>query len=165
MRAAYYNAVWMRIVEYTFNDELPQDLQADGGARYMAAMLTLLKDPTNGWWDDRRTPGLVETRDEILRKALVQARLDLAKQLGKDPATWSWGKLHTLTEEHQVLGGDDGPGPRAPDLQPRTGRARRRVVDRQRQRLERLVGDASTSRPARRCGWSSTSGTSTRRRG
>ena len=105
VRAAYYNAVWMRIVEYTFNDELPQDLQGNGGARYMAAMLTLLKDPTNGWWDDRRTPGLVETRDEILRKALVQARLDLAKHLGKDPVTWSWGELHTLTEEHQVLGG------------------------------------------------------------
>jgi penicillin amidase len=109
VRAAYYNAVWMRIIEYTFNDELPQDLQADGGARYMAAMLTLLKDPTNGWWDDRRTPGLVETRDEILRKALVQARLDLAKHLGKDPVTWSWGELHTLTEEHQVLGGPTVP--------------------------------------------------------
>jgi penicillin G amidase len=111
VRAAYYNAVWMRIIEYTFNDELPQDLQANGGGRYMAAMLTLLKDPTNGWWDDRRTPGLVETRDEILRKALVQARLDLAKHLGKDPVTWSWGELHTLTEEHQVLG-----GPTVPDL-------------------------------------------------
>jgi len=111
VRAAYYNAVWMRIIEYTFNDELPQDLQANGGARYMAAMLTLLKDPTNGWWDDRRTPGLVETRDEILRRALVQARLDLAKHLGKDPVTWSWGELHTLTEEHQVLG-----GPTVPDV-------------------------------------------------
>jgi penicillin G amidase len=115
VRAAYYNAVWMRIVEYTFNDELPQDLQANGGGRYMAAMLTLLKDATNGWWDDRRTPGIVETRDEILRKALVQARLDLAKHLGKDPVTWSWGELHTLTEEHQVLG-----GPTIPDLVRRT---------------------------------------------
>jgi penicillin amidase len=105
VRAAYYNAVWMRIVEYTFNDDLPQDLQGNGGGRYMAAMLTLLKDPTNGWWDDRRTPGLVETRDEVLRRALVQARLDLAKHLGKDPVTWSWGELHTLTEKHQVLGG------------------------------------------------------------
>jgi penicillin amidase len=109
VRAAYYNAVWMRIVEYTYNDELPQDLRADGGARYMAAMITLLKDPTNGWWDDRRTPGLVETRDEVLRRALVQARLDLAKHLGKDPVTWSWGELHTLTEEHPVLGGSSVP--------------------------------------------------------
>jgi len=109
VRAAYYNAVWMRIVEYTFNDELPQDLQADGGGRYMAAMITLLKDATNGWWDDRRTPGVVETRDEVLRRALVQARLDLAKHLGKDPVTWSWGELHTLTEKHQVLGGSTVP--------------------------------------------------------
>ena len=109
VRAAYYNAVWMRIVEYTFNDELPRDLQADGGGRYMAAMITLLKDATNGWWDDRRTPGVVETRDEVLRRALVQARLDLAKHLGKDPVTWSWGELHTLTEKHQVLGGSTVP--------------------------------------------------------
>ncbi len=109
VRAAYFNAVWMRVVEYTFNDELPQDLQADGGGRYMAAMLGLLKDPTNGWWDDKRTPGLVESRDEILRKALVQARLDLAKHLGKDPVTWTWGELHTLTIKNQVLGGDSVP--------------------------------------------------------
>ena len=109
VRAAYYNAVWSRIIDYTFNDELPSDLQADGGSRYMAAMLILLKDPTNGWWDDRRTPGVVESRDEILRKAMVQARLDLAKHLGKDPATWSWGQLHTLTEKHPVLGGDSVP--------------------------------------------------------
>jgi len=109
VRAAYFNAVWTRVVEYTFNDELPQDLQADGGGRYMASMLTLLKDPTNGWWDDRRTPGLVESRDEILRKALVQARLDLAKHLGKDPVTWTWGELHTATVKSQVLGGDGVP--------------------------------------------------------
>jgi len=109
VRAAFFNAVWTRVVEYTFNDELPQDLQADGGGRYMASMLTLLKDPTNGWWDDRRTPGLVESRDEILRKALVQARLDLAKHLGKDPVTWTWGELHTATVKSQVLGGDGVP--------------------------------------------------------
>lgn len=109
VRAAYFNAVWARVVEYTFNDELPDDLKADGGARYMAAMLVLLKDPTNAWWDDKRTPGVVETRDEILRKALVQARLDLAEHLGKDPVTWNWGDLHTLTLKNQVLGGDNVP--------------------------------------------------------
>ncbi len=109
VRAAYFNAVWTRVVEYTFNDELPQDLQADGGGRYMAAMSALLKDPTNGWWDDRRTPGVVESRDEILRKALVQARLDLAKHLGKDPVTWTWSELHSATVKSQVLGGDGVP--------------------------------------------------------
>ena len=110
VRAAYFNAVYMRLLEYTFDDELPSDLQADGGGRWMVAVTTLLNDPKNAWWDDKKTPGVVETRDEILRKALVQARLDLAQHLGKDPVTWSWGKLHTVTFEHPVLGGDSVPG-------------------------------------------------------
>lgn len=109
VRAAYFNAVYLRILEYTFNDELPNDVQADGGARWMVAMTRLLKEPGNAWWDDRRTPGIVETRDEVLRKALVRARLDLAQHLGKDPVTWSWGKLHTVTFRHAVLGGDGVP--------------------------------------------------------
>ena len=105
VRAAYFNAVWMRLLQYTFNDELPTDLQADGGDRWMAAVTTLLKDPKNPWWDDKKTPGLVETRDEILRQALVRGRLDLAQHLGKEPVTWNWGKLHQVTFKHPVLGG------------------------------------------------------------
>jgi len=109
--AAYYNAVWSRLLEYTFNDQLPPDLRADGGARWMLAVETLLKDPGNGWWDDKRTPGLIEGKDEILHRSMVQARLDLTKRLGKDPATWGWGRLHTLTLRHRVFGQDGVPGP------------------------------------------------------
>lgn len=110
VRAAFFNAVYLRLLEYTFNDELPNDVQADGGARWMVAMTQLLKEPKNAWWDDRRTPGVIESRDEILRKALVRARLDLAEHLGKEPVTWSWGKLHTVTFTHPVLGGKSVPG-------------------------------------------------------
>ncbi len=110
VRAAYFNAVWMRLLQYTFNDELPTDLQADGSDRWMAAVTQLLKDPKNPWWDDRKTPGVVETRDEVLRQALVRARLDLAQHLGKDPVTWNWGKLHQVTFKHPVLGGPTVPG-------------------------------------------------------
>ncbi len=105
VRAAFFNAVYLRLLEYTFNDELPNDTQADGGARWMVAVTRLLKEPKNAWWDDRKTPGIIESRDEILRKALVRARLDLAQHLGKEPVTWNWGKLHTVTFTHQVLGG------------------------------------------------------------
>ncbi len=110
VRAAYFNAVYLRLLEYTFNDELPNDMQADGGARWMVAMTRLLKEPKNAWWDDKKTPGVIESRDEILRKALVRARLDLAQHLGKDPVTWNWGRLHTVTFTHQVLGGASVPG-------------------------------------------------------
>ncbi|HEX2705670.1 MAG TPA: penicillin acylase family protein, partial [Candidatus Lustribacter sp.] len=92
--ASYYNAVWRRLLLYTF-EELPADLGPDGGARWMAAVGGLLREPTNAWWDDRNTRGVVEGEQEILRKALVQARLDLTEQLGKEPATWIWGRLHS----------------------------------------------------------------------
>ena len=38
---------------------------------------------------------MTEGQSEILRKALVEARLELTKELGKDPDDWQWGQLHT----------------------------------------------------------------------
>ena len=36
--AAYYNAVWSNLLDLTFDDELPGDIQADGGGRWMQAV-------------------------------------------------------------------------------------------------------------------------------
>ncbi len=108
--AAYYNAVWKHLLESTF-DELPPDIAPDGGSRWMVVMDQLLKDPKNDWWDDKTTPGVVETAPEILKRALVDARLDLARKLGKEPVTWRWGRLHQLSLEHPVMGGPTVPGP------------------------------------------------------
>ncbi|WP_270889276.1 penicillin acylase family protein [Pedococcus sp. 5OH_020] len=108
--AAYYNAVWSNLLDLTFNDELPQDLRADGGDQWMQAVATLLAKPRSTWWDDKRTAGITEGQSEILRKALVDARLQLTRELGKDPSAWQWGKLHRLTLRHKVLGGTDVPG-------------------------------------------------------
>lgn len=109
--AAYYNAVWRHIVALTFNDDLPAELQASGSSQQWMAIEALLEKPDSGWWDDRTTPGLIEGRDEILRQALVDARLDLTRALGKDPATWRWSQLHQVTFEHPVLGSESIPGP------------------------------------------------------
>lgn len=101
--AAYYNAVWKYLLEYTF-DEIPPDISPTGGSRWMIVLEQLLKDPKNAWWDDKTTPGVTEGSGEILKQALVEARLDLARKLGKVPATWRWGRLHQLNLKHQVLG-------------------------------------------------------------
>ncbi|EWT01536.1 penicillin amidase [Intrasporangium oryzae NRRL B-24470] len=101
--AAYYNAVWKHLLEYTF-DELPPDMAPDGGSRWMIVIEQLLKDPKNDWWDDKTTPGVTEGSGEILKRALVDARLDLARKLGKVPATWRWGRLHQLDLKHPVMG-------------------------------------------------------------
>jgi penicillin amidase len=103
--AAYFNAVWAQLLDLTFADELPPGTRPDGGARWAEVVRQLLKDPPDPWWDDRRTPNVVETRDEILRQALVQARLGLTSRLGKDPDTWRWGQLHQLRLVEKPLGG------------------------------------------------------------
>ncbi len=108
--AAYYNAVWANLLRLLFDDELPEDLRADGGSRYMTAVAGLLENPRSAWWDNRQTAGITEGRDEILRQAQVEARLELTRELGKDPEDWRWGSLHTLDLTHQVLGGDTVPG-------------------------------------------------------
>ncbi|MEO6789589.1 MAG: penicillin acylase family protein [Ornithinibacter sp.] len=107
--AAYYNAVWRNLLELLFDDELPTGLKADGGARWRAAVQKLLSEPDSAWWDNKLTPTVTEGKDEILRQALVAARLELTKELGKNPKNWQWGKLHSLHLEHKVLGGHDVP--------------------------------------------------------
>lgn len=109
--AAYYNAVWRNLCELLFDDELPVGLKSDGGGRYRSAVQQLLSNPKSAWWDDKLTPNVTEGKDEILRRALVEARLELTRELGKDPAKWQWGKLHRLDLEHKVLGGEGVPAP------------------------------------------------------
>jgi len=108
--AAYFAAVWANLLDLTFRDDLPATLAPDGGSRWLVVVDRLLEDPTNAWWDDRRTVNLVESRDEILLQALTAARNELTQTLGKDPADWRWSRLHVVAPEHAVLG-DDVPAP------------------------------------------------------
>lgn len=102
--AAYFNAVWATLLDLMFADELPEGARPDGGGRWVEVVRVLLDRPDDAWWDDRRTPGVVETRDAILQGALQAARLRLTSTLGKDPGRWRWGKLHTVTLEDATGG-------------------------------------------------------------
>ena len=95
--AAYFNAVWAALLDETFSDELPEGGAPNGGNRWMQVVTTILDRPKDRWWDDRRTPDVVETRDEMIRRALVEARLRLTREQGKDPSLWTWGHAHTLS--------------------------------------------------------------------
>jgi penicillin amidase len=61
----------------------------------------LLADPTSAWWDDRRTPDVVDTRDGVLAAALGSA-LDSALARHGDPSGkgWEWGRVRTANIFH-----------------------------------------------------------------
>ena len=101
--AAYYNVVWSDVLADTFHDELPHAQWPDGGDRWMAVVTRLLQHPRDRWWDDVTTPQR-ETRDDILRTAMLQARNDLTELLSRSPTGWSWGAIHELDLHNQTLG-------------------------------------------------------------
>jgi penicillin amidase len=108
--AAYFNAVWSALLRLTFHDELRESLRPEGGQRWFAVVTGLLEDPTSTWWDDRSTDDEVETRDDVLRQAMRDARDDLTSHLALDPADWTWGDLHQLDLRTSTLG-ESGIGP------------------------------------------------------
>ncbi len=103
--AAYFSAVWRNLLAETFWDDLPESMRPEGGSRWLQVVQGMLERPDDPFWDDRTTVNVVETRDEILTRALTTARRDLTVELSKEPTDWRWGALHSLRLEHPVLGG------------------------------------------------------------
>lgn len=118
--AAYFAAVWRNLLEITFWDDLPESIRPAGGSRWLAVVQNMLEDETNAFWDDRQTVSVVETRDEVLNRAITSARLDLTTELSKKTTDWEWGKLHTLSLGHVVLDNDAVPGFVRSYMNPRT---------------------------------------------
>ena len=105
--AAYYNAVWKNTLALTFHDDLAQSVWPDGGGRWFEVMRRLLAEPNNPWWDDVTTDGVVETRDDILAKAMADSRDELVRRQARRAVDWTWGHQHQLNLENQTLGHSD----------------------------------------------------------
>lgn len=102
--AALFAAFWRHLAIDVFRDELPKAYPITGQDRWFEVMRKLVADPTNAWWDDVRTKGVVETRDDMLRKALGEARAELVVRFGADTSRWSWPVMHTLTLTNASFG-------------------------------------------------------------
>ncbi|WP_328431667.1 penicillin acylase family protein [Streptomyces sp. NBC_00453] len=86
--------------------------QPDGGDRWFEVVRTLMNDKKSDWWTTPKSltrPGADDNRDDLLARAMIDARWELTAKLGKDIDTWSWGRLHRLFLKNQTLG-TDGPG-------------------------------------------------------
>ena len=105
--AAYYNAVWRSTLALTFHDQMQESVWPDGGDRWFEVMRVLLAEPENPWWDDVNTETVVETRDDILFAAMVQARDELVRTQARTASEWTWGHHHRLDLENETLGQSD----------------------------------------------------------
>lgn len=101
--AAVFEAVWRRFLLSTLEDDLPEDIEIEGGARWSLAMAALAGDPSNRFWDDRTTPE-DEDLSDMVHAAWRLGVADLVELLGDDPGDWAWGDLHTATFRNETLG-------------------------------------------------------------
>lgn len=66
-----------------------------------AALPRLAADADSPWWNQRGANQRTD-RVAIVRQAWGKSLAHLRETFGKDPASWQWGKAHTLTHGHPL---------------------------------------------------------------
>lgn len=62
-----------------------------------------MMESNSSFFDDVRT-NMVETKDDMIRKSLVDALSEIERDFGKDVANWQWGSIHKVTFKHMFGG-------------------------------------------------------------
>ncbi len=103
---AIYAAFLHFLIKNIFEDELGKDLLK----KYVflanipyRKILELLENDNSILFDNIHTPQ-VESKNEIIRKSLIDALIFLEKEYGRDISKWQWGKIHKVTFKHTFHG-------------------------------------------------------------
>jgi penicillin amidase len=102
---AIYQALYRRLLENTFVDEIGVDLFPS----YLdflelgppGGLYAVLENEESPYWDDRRTPD-AENREQIFLKSLGEAVELLASRQGDEVSAWDWRSLHGVRFEHPL---------------------------------------------------------------
>jgi len=103
-QAALFMNFWLKLMLYTYEDQLGEIATPSGGSLNMWGTLLLMDDPDNIWWDNTLTADSVETRDDIIALAFSDGYRSTVALLGENRDDWRWGDLHTSTFVSQPLG-------------------------------------------------------------
>lgn len=95
--ASVFYLFWDRLEYALWDDDLP--LSAFTYPDRSRTAQLLLTDSTSRWYDDARTPGVVETRAQIIQRALILAHDSLKKRF-PNPQDWVWYKVKNTNIRH-----------------------------------------------------------------
>ena len=105
--ASVYEVWYWYLIQDILSDELGPDVFKEYqtvGLSQVPSIIDLMSHPDDPLFDDRRTPKVVEHRDDIVRRSLTHAVAWLGERYGKDPAGWTYGRVHSVTFVHAPLG-------------------------------------------------------------
>jgi penicillin G amidase len=106
--SAFYEAFEAAMWRRTFADEMPEPLYGYfyryAGNERFAGLRAIISDSHSIWFDDRSTPGVRETRDDVVRAAAADASASLRARFG-DSSEWRWDQIHAVKFSHALAGG------------------------------------------------------------
>lgn len=101
-RAVLFEEAMRELARRTWDELIERDgtqLVATPGDVMLAVLLT---DPTNVWWDDRRTAAR-ETRDDVLAASLAAALATVSERHGPpDEGGWRWDRRRHANVQHPL---------------------------------------------------------------
>jgi len=101
-----YLHFYHRLIKNIFEDELGEDLLKEyvflANIPYRI-ISKYLKGNSASFFDDINTPQ-IETRDDMIRKSLVDALTELEEKYGEDISQWQWGRIHKVRFKHTFSG-------------------------------------------------------------
>jgi penicillin G amidase len=101
-----YTRFFQFLIKNTFEDEMGTDLLKEYVfiANVPYRIITkMLEENKSSFFDDIHT-SQIETRDDIIRKSLVDALTDLESKYGVHVKNWQWGDIHQVTFQHMFHG-------------------------------------------------------------
>ncbi len=104
VEATVFHSIIDHFLKNTFKDELGEEMYAQLTGTHLFKRLSapLASKSSSVWWDDIATLGVVETKNDILQKSVLEAFASLEENLGEATSHWAWGRVHTLEHGHPI---------------------------------------------------------------
>jgi penicillin G amidase len=101
--AAVFETMYLKFIHCIFADELGGKFSDFNNVTSISRNATdqLFDNPESAWYDNVSTPQK-ETFEDDVRCAFKDAVSELQKEMGDNPKTWRWGKIHHFVLEHPL---------------------------------------------------------------
>lgn len=102
--ATIYNKFTYFFLKNTFEDEIGKDVFANFmNTHLMSRAIALQLEKQNSvWWDNINTTEIKENKSQVITKSFSETVASLEEQLGNNPKTWTWNRVHTVTHNHPL---------------------------------------------------------------
>ena len=105
--AAVFEHFYVAFLHNVFRDELGEELLKEflnAGDVTNFAVERIWADQASVWYDDVNSTDRQERFNDIVLKSFQAAVANLQQDLGGQPESWQWGKIHQLTLKHPLGG-------------------------------------------------------------